>query len=294
MIFSIITSCFNSTKTLYRTFDCLSSLKSKDFEWILIDDCSTDDGATKSMITSIADEAKFPVKYKFLEKNHFGARSTYEACLLAEGRYCCILDHDDELTVDSLDIVSSYLDLLSDDSVAGLTGRCNDRSNRLIGKKFPQSVFVGREGIVRFKWGVVDELFQFTKTEVLLQYFKEMQPGYTNGYVWAKISKSYDYIFIDRVLRLYDTDLPTSYSNTKKLHVVYPHAKARALEETLVCYNDYLFYNFLYSIRLAGSCVRHRFNANLSILSGLPSGFSSKLFYVIAIPLGWLKSKRII
>lgn len=294
MNFSIITPCFNSAKTLKRTFESLLALKRNDFEWILIDDCSSDDGATRRLILWISETAPFPVKTKFLEKNYFGAKSTYEGCLIASGKYACILDHDDELKADALDVVMDNYQYLILDNVAGVAGRCVDRNNKQIGKKFPEERFIGREGVVRFKWRINAELFQFTKLEILKKYFQDFFPGYTNGFVWAKISQDYDFIFVNDVLRVYDTDLPTSYSNTKKLHIVYPEAKARALQQTLEFYNDYLGWNPLYALSIAGSSVRHRLNARQRVLVNLPKKNIAKMFYICAIPLGWLKYKAII
>ena len=147
---------------------------------------------------------------------------------------------------------------------------------------------------MRFKWRINAELFQFTKLEILKKYFQDFFPGYTNGFVWAKISQDYDFIFVSDVLRVYDTDLPTSYSNTKKLHIVYPEAKARALQQTLEFYNDYLGWNPLYALSIAGSSVRHRLNARQRVLVNLPRKTIAKIFYVCSIPLGWLKYKAII
>lgn len=294
MNFSIITPCFNSTNTLERTFRSLMALERSDFEWILIDDCSTDDGETRRLIQRLSREASFPVKFKFLDKNYFGARSTYEGCLLASGRYACILDHDDELCRHALEVVLLNSEDLSADHVAGIAGRCVDRKNTLIGRAFPVSKFTGREGVVRFKWRMNSEIFQFTKTEILQKYFEHFYPGYTNGFVWAKISQKYDYIFVAEIFRVYDMDLPTSYSNTKKLHTVYPEAKARALQETLEFYNDYLVWYPVYSLTIAGSSIRHRLNAGQSLLINLPKKLISKFFYFMAIPLGWLKYKAYI
>ena len=39
---SIITPCYNSSKTIYKTLDSISKQSFKDFEAIIIDDFSTD------------------------------------------------------------------------------------------------------------------------------------------------------------------------------------------------------------------------------------------------------------
>ena len=85
MLLTVITSCYNSTMTLRRTYESLLAQADSEFEWILVDDCSNDDGATRQLIKQLAAEAPFSVKYHFLDKNYFASKSTATACALAEG-----------------------------------------------------------------------------------------------------------------------------------------------------------------------------------------------------------------
>ena len=95
MLFTIITSCYNSSATLRRTYNSLVDQTYKNFEWIVIDDGSPDNGLTKELIETLSNEAPFPIiKYCF-EENHYGAKSYVKACQLSTGEYACILDHDD-------------------------------------------------------------------------------------------------------------------------------------------------------------------------------------------------------
>ncbi|MBG0757069.1 glycosyltransferase family 2 protein, partial [Vibrio cidicii] len=244
MRFSIITPCYKSVKTLRRTYESLLKQTNNDFEWILIDDMSPDGGQTKDLILQIKDEAPFKVKYKFLDENHFGSKSTYEACLIAEGEYACILDHDDELTFNALTIVDRYIELYQIDSkknLAGVCGRCVDENRSFIGRKFKKDCFISNEGSVRFKMHIYFELFQFTKIKILRDSFEKIKPGYTNGYCWADISKGYDYLYVNDVLRVYDTFNPLAYSNNKGAILSYPKNKADNLKYILECYRDFLW-----------------------------------------------------
>jgi glycosyltransferase involved in cell wall biosynthesis len=244
MLFTVITSCYNSTKTLRRTYASLLAQTDRDFEWILVDDCSNDDGATRQLIEQLAAEAPFSVKYYFLDQNYFASKSTVTACALAEGEYACILDHDDQLMPTVLETVRSYLEkYISHNDIAGVCGRCIDEKGALIGSQFKVNEQVAFEGEIRFRQRVTCELFQFTRVDILRPIFEKMKPGYTNGFAWAKISERYKYIFVNDIFRVYDTELPTSYSNSKLAPVCFPEAKAEALFETLEAYADYLVFN---------------------------------------------------
>lgn len=284
MLFSIITPCYKSTATLERTFESLLNLNNSNFEWILIDDCSPDDGKTRALIMQLAEKAPFTVKYKFLEENHFGSRSTYEASLIASGEYACILDHDDQLMPDALYIVSGLLKQYSADNIAGVCGRCLNENNKIIGNLFNNDVVISNEGSVRFKLNIKGEMLQFTRVELLKIYFSEMKPGYTNGYCWARISESYNYIYTNQILRIYDTAYEGSYSNNKSIRISYPENKEEATFLRLKIYSKYFLFNPMLAFRFVGSNVRNR------ILSGKRLSavdFEFRLwfwFYVLSLP----------
>lgn len=296
MYFSIITPCYNSTKTLRKTYQSLLSQEDKDFEWILIDDASPDEGETRKLIEELADEAPFPVKYKFLSHNHFGAKSVYTGASLASGKYACILDHDDELIPTALSsvkkLVSAY-EINENASIAGVCGRCVDENHDLIGKPFRKACFLATEGEVRFNLRNVSELFQFTKVELLKLYFDDLKPGYTNGYSWAKLSKKFKYLYTNEVVRVYDTYNPESFSNSSSQRVTYPENRSEAIQYTIKIYAPYLHLNPIYSLKICSSYIRHCILSKKNILAPkMPMFFYMTL--PISLILGFLKSKNYI
>lgn len=292
-LFSIITPCYNSSQTLWSTYESLLKQPIDSFEWILVDDASSDNGLTTSLIEKIKLEAPFFVKTCYLNINNFGSRSVYTACLIAEGEYVAVLDHDDQLMPAALIIVKKYIDTYCNDGlVAGVCGRCINESGLLIGKKFDSDCILANEGEIRFKQGITSELFQFSKLEIVTPIFELMKPGYTNGFVWAKISEQYKYIYINDVLRVYDTALPTSYSNTSGMLVKYPEAKAAALRATILFYRPYLKFNIFYGSQVIGSYLRHTINNGISFSAAIRNfDFSLKAWCLIIYPASILKSK---
>jgi len=296
MFFSIITPCYKSSKTLSRVYESLLAQSFKDFEWILVDDASPDEGETKKEILRLAKDAEISIKYLFLDCNHFASKSVYEGAKLASGKYACILDHDDYLPSNALEKVLDTIQVFNvsrDDSIAGVCGRCVNERNIMIGPKFKSDRFIANEGYVRFNLGVTCELFQFTKVSLIKDAFKDMKPGYTNGYSWAKISKSKDYVFVNSVIRWYDTANPESYTNNKSQHVRFPENKMDALLKTVAFYEPYTKYNLTYTFRLLASARRHSILANKNadeLINELPWGlrFLYKLSYIPA----FLKSKE--
>lgn len=294
-LFSIVTPCFNSSKTLYETYQSLIQQSCNDFEWILIDDASIDDGATLDLINKIKKDAPFPVKVCLLKNNYFGSRSVFMGCSVASGKYVAVLDHDDQLTNNALYTVKKYItEYLNNDVIAGVCGRCVNKTGAMIGRMFDSDCFIANEGDVRFNQGITSELFQFTRIEIIKPFFEKMKTGYTNGYVWAKVSEKYSYVFVNDIFRVYDVDLPTSYTNTKGMSVRYPVEKAEALRSTIIVYRRFLKNNILYSSKIIGSYLRHTINGKLSFFSAI-NGFDSllKIWCFLMYPIALLKALRL-
>ena len=58
--FTIFTPCYNSEKFIHRVIESLESQTFNDFEWLVINDASTD--STAKILDEYASKAKFPVR----------------------------------------------------------------------------------------------------------------------------------------------------------------------------------------------------------------------------------------
>lgn len=108
MLLSVFTPSYNRGSFLQACFDSLAS-QDIDFEWIIIDDGSTDD--TAEVVALIQSKAKFPVRYKKQENS--GKQAAWNvACGMAQGRYFIGLDSDDQITPGGLSHFLKYIDQL--------------------------------------------------------------------------------------------------------------------------------------------------------------------------------------
>ncbi|WP_242620471.1 glycosyltransferase family 2 protein [Senegalia massiliensis] len=89
---SIITPVYNAEKLIDETINSVLIQTYKDFEMILIDDCSTD--SSRKVIKKYTDKDK-RIKYSRLDKNSGAAVARNKGIELATGRYICFLDSDD-------------------------------------------------------------------------------------------------------------------------------------------------------------------------------------------------------
>lgn len=127
---TIVTPTFNRGDLLPRLYKSLQSQTDHGFEWIIVDDGSTD--MTPTICSHFLDEQLFPVM--FLRQHHSGKHvAINRASGVAHGDWFFIVDSDDYLPEDSISLNKQYLDQIKDnDHFAGVSGLCVDPQGNLL------------------------------------------------------------------------------------------------------------------------------------------------------------------
>ena len=205
--FTVFTPTFDRAHTLHRVFESLCSQTLQDFEWLVVDDGSTDD--TPELIGKWTEKATFSIRY-FRQPNS-GKHIAHNAAVReARGVLFAVLDSDDALEPDALErIRHKWLEIpLAERSrYSGLGSLCRDQQRRIIGVPFPASPFDAdfRESFFvrrRFggeKWGV-------SRTDVLRQFpFPEIKG--TNfvpeALIGFQMAEAYKRRYVNEVFRIY-------------------------------------------------------------------------------------------
>lgn len=233
MQFSIITLVFNSELFLMDLYNHLKKIHAKfnDFEWILVDDFSTDN--SRNIMSKIeCSSPPFPVKTIYLSKNYYGSKSTYLATQIASGEYSIILDADDYLTDNALNDYSSIIKRNQTKvGFVGVCGRCEDFRGKFIGTKFKSDETFSNELFVRHVLKIKGEMLQCTKTEIIKLYFYGALPGFANGWVWSRMSQKYNWVYTNKVMRKYNTENYNSASHSYRV---------RFLQNKVIAAMDYM------------------------------------------------------
>lgn len=139
--FTVFTPTYNRAHTLHRVFDSLCAQTFRDFEWLIVDDGSTDN--TSALIDSWTGVANFPIR--FFRQPHSGNHIAHNLALReGRGEMLTSIDSDDELVPHALERVRDlWLEIPEAQrgnfySVAGL---CRDQHGRQISREFPTSPF---------------------------------------------------------------------------------------------------------------------------------------------------------
>ena len=62
-LFTVFTATYNRAHTLPRVLECLEAQTLRDFEWLIVDDGSTD--GTQELVDSWRSRTDFPIRYEY-------------------------------------------------------------------------------------------------------------------------------------------------------------------------------------------------------------------------------------
>lgn len=132
-ILTIFTPAYNRAHTIERTYRSLCRQTCKDFEWLVIDDGSTDN--TKVLIEKWCSEADFPIRYIYQENQGMhGAHNTAYRNIHTELNTC--IDSDDYMPDDAVETIISFWDKNRSEKYAGFIGLDCREDGSIIGSKF--------------------------------------------------------------------------------------------------------------------------------------------------------------
>ncbi len=139
---TVFTPTYNRRHTLWRVYRSLLAQTFRDFEWLIVDDGSTDD--TGSLVGAwLREKNSFTIRY--YRKQNGGKHTAHNlAITLARGEYFAILDSDDWYDPDALRVLVSRWDAMGEGerrTFANIEGVCRYEDGRLIGALFPQDVY---------------------------------------------------------------------------------------------------------------------------------------------------------
>lgn len=127
MLLTIFTPTYNRANTLGRLYQSLSRQTVADFEWIIVDDGSTDD--TEQLVAGWISEGLVPIKY-YYQPNAGKPMAHNRGVQEASGELFCCVDSDDYLKRDAVEQITYAWRGLSDDTVIGLLAfRCDTLGN---------------------------------------------------------------------------------------------------------------------------------------------------------------------
>jgi len=209
--FTVFTPTYNRAHTLHRVYNSLCAQTLRDFEWIVIDDGSTDN--TTELIANWAESADFPIRY--FKQEHCGKHIAHNLAVReARGIFFIILDSDDACVPHALERMVYHWNSIPERDrslFSGVTGLCANQYGEIVRDRFP---FVPFDRSVRermFIYRLRGEKWGAVRTDVARRFpFPDIRGTsfVPEGVVWFEIAKTYKSRGVNEVFRIYYVNDP--------------------------------------------------------------------------------------
>ncbi|HFU4457882.1 TPA: glycosyltransferase family 2 protein [Streptococcus suis] len=198
MKLTILTPTYNRGYILDRLYESLLNQTDNDFEWLIVDDGSTDD--TLNIVESFKKENKLKIRY-IKQENGGKHRALNIGIRAIESDLTFIVDSDDYLLPEAVhEIFRIHQDFAFDENICGYSFlRCYPNLD-INGSEFKSSPYISDYVSCRINEEVDGDKAEVYKTSVLKKYpFLEV-PGENflfEDYVWIQMASSYKTVHIN-------------------------------------------------------------------------------------------------
>lgn len=195
---TVFTPSYNRAYIIKALYESLCRQTCQDFEWLVVDDGSTDE--TESLLDGFIQEKR--IKLRYIKQPNAGKHVAINRGVQeAHGELFFIVDSDDHLSDDAVEKLTYYFrQVADDDRFAGISGvRVNFKDER-IGGELGFLVLDCSPLDLRLKYHVQGDMAEAFKTSVLKAYPFPVFEGERfcpEALVWNRISQRYCLRFTD-------------------------------------------------------------------------------------------------
>jgi glycosyltransferase involved in cell wall biosynthesis len=208
--FTIFTPVYNAEKHLNKVFQSVLYQTFQDFEWIIINDGSTDgsDDSIKKFITQNPH-----INTTYISQTNQGKHVAWnKAVELAQGKLFVPADADDFFVDNTLMFFHDRwegIDNISKAKLSGINVLCYDNdTNKILGDQFPRDEMLSTSLELFYKFKVKGEKWGCVRVDLLKQRpFPILKDSYfPESYLWFYFAKSYQAVCYNTALRKYYTN----------------------------------------------------------------------------------------
>ena len=288
MKFTVFTPTFNRKELLEKLYKSLQKQTFKDFEWLIVDDGSTD--GTKEKVEEFLSEKKLEIKYYFKENG--GKQRAYNfATEKANGELFICLDSDDEYVENGLETILKYWKKYEKNSdIAGMGYLSTYPNREIIGSSFPEKEMISTQFEIYNKYGVKGDKGLMFRTEIIKKYkfpVFEDEKFITEAVVYNRICEKYKMVYVNEKIEIkeYQEDgLTAKYNNLllrnpKGQALYHNEINSQKLTFKQKILNNTVYYTFC---KVAGYKFGKIFKES-----------KNKLFLIFAIPIGEFMWKKV-
>lgn len=280
-LITVFTPTYNRADTLVRTYESLKRQTSSNFEWLIIDDGSTDN--TKELVSDWLDNSSFKIRY--IHKENGGLHTGYNVAIQNTHTELCICcDSDDYLPDNAIELITDTWERSGNPTIAGIIGLDFDaRTGKPIGGFFPETDKTFHFLEISSKLNHHGDTKMVLRTELLKPHvpmpsFKG-EKNFNPIYIFMKVDPALEYIILNENLCNVDYQ-PTGMS----ANILYqfrnsPHSFAEIRKVLLAHPRISLSRKFIDAAHLVSSMLLAK---DISILKGCPK----KWLVALSFPTG--------
>lgn len=195
---TVFTPTYNRAYCLSGVYKSLCRQSCKSFEWLIIDDGSSDN--TESLVKEWIEESIIPIRYIYQDNQGMhGAHNTAYENIESELNICC--DSDDELTDTAIETILECWDKNRSTKLAGLIALDIYHSGKTIGSKLPINITSATECELREIYRVKGDKKLIYRTDVAKEFppypvFDDEKYG-SMGYKSLLIDQKYSWYILN-------------------------------------------------------------------------------------------------
>ncbi|SKC32434.1 Chondroitin synthase [Photobacterium piscicola] len=253
---TIFTPTFNRGDHLIKCYDSLLNQTYSDFEWLIIDDGSTDN--TKQIVKAFQNEKKITIRYIY-QKNAGKQAAWNRAVLNANGEYFIGVDSDDALMEDALGLFfDKYISIIENNKeVIGIRALSKKESSQQADSTYSiDNEYSINSWFDEFGSRIYGERIDILKTNILKDYLYPVTDDIKfipEIWFYSMISKKYKFMYVNKFLRVFfdeHGDNRLSRSSLEK------HAKGHLISRTAMLKNIPIRYFLRNPVALAKTIIR--------------------------------------
>lgn len=245
---TILTPTYNSAHLLFKLYLSLKQQSLMDFEWLIVDDGSTD--KTSAIVKTFSNDA-FPIKY--ISKENGGKHTALNfSHPYIRGKLVFIVDSDDTLTRDAIETVSAYFwQYESKKEIACwsfLRSRLPDQNRSYI----DNGSFVSDYITYRINKHITGDCAEIVRADVFVKYNFPVIPGekfMLESWLWNKMAKDgYKTAYINKAIYIYEYLEDGLTRKARRLRMLNPQGAMIDARQILVNHDVCISVKFKYMI----------------------------------------------
>ena len=241
MRFTVFTPTYNRAHTLERLYQSLQEQSFQEFEWIVVDDGSTDNTEALLLDWAKDNSRKFSIIYKKV-KNGGKHRAINYALEIAMGELFFIVDSDDYLLPKSLEIVDRVeksIPLNLKKKFAGICGQDIYTNGSLVGSTYIGDQYLDISYLDSGKYGITGDKKEIFYTDILRQFpFPEFENEkfICEGLVLGRIAKAgYKLRYFNEPIYIVEYQSTGISNNLDEIQKSSPKGWALTIKEDIEC-----------------------------------------------------------